>query len=61
MSKDMDDFNLLELFSEEVVQAHEQIEREDEPYYEEPAPTNLVGQIIYQPFYDSNGGWFGSC
>lgn len=50
MSKDMDDFNMLELFSEEVVQAHEQIEREDEPYYEEPAPTNLFGCTFTSPF-----------
>ena len=46
----MDDFNLLELFSEEVVQAHEKIEREDEPYYEEPAPTNLFGCTFTSPF-----------
>lgn len=44
----MDDFDLLSLFTEEVVQAHEQIEKEDEPYYEEPSPTMYVP--MYSPF-----------
>lgn len=48
----MDDFNLLELFSEEVVQAHEQIEKEDEPHYEEPSPS--LYSAIYSPFRNNS-------
>lgn len=54
----MDDFNLFDLFSEEVVQAHEQIEREDEPYYEEPSPS-MHGEMC-SPFR-SERYTFASC
>lgn len=51
----MDDFDLLSLFTEEVVQSHKQIEKEDEPHYEEPSPS-LYGPI-YSPFRVTNDSY----